>query len=583
MTITPMSRTPNSGAGRRERAERRRDAALGGHRAGQGEDRDDHPVPSQQHREGAGDVVEGRVPGQAGERRPVVAGLAAERVQDLAEAVRAGVERAGEARLGHRGDGREAEDAGSQHQDDEHRHLHLEGLDLLAQVLGRAPNHQAGDEDAQDGPDDEHAVEPRTDPAGREFAELHVEERDEAAEWLEAVVPGVDGTGARAGRDGRPQGASTGPEPGLLALHVAEGLVDAGGERRVRAGLVRDRDKGADAEDRGHSAEDDPALSLVLGIAAERVGEGEREREHRDHLDEVGQRGRILERVGGVGVEEPAAVVAQLLDELLGRHRATGDDLLRALQGGDRGRSVERLGDALPDEHDGADDRDREEDVQDAAGEVHPVVADGRGAASGQPAHQRDGHGQPGSGRREVADGQERHLDEMARPGLARVVLPVRVGFEADRGVEREVRALRRDAARVERQGVLEPQHHVADDDGDGGHEQDGDGIALPALLDGLVDARDAVDAALDGSQHGTQDRPIALHHPGDVPPQERGDHEDDPEEREQGQEVSKRKHGSDVLRTEQGPQQVDQDQERRDRRDDLDTGHRPTRSHSST
>ena len=35
------------------------------------------------------------------------------------------------------------------------------------------------------------------------------------------------------------------------------------------------------------------------------------------------------------------------------------------------------LGHALPDEDEGADDRDRQEDVQDAAGQVDPVVADG--------------------------------------------------------------------------------------------------------------------------------------------------------------------------------------------------------------
>ena len=97
MITTPMSRTRPEDARGRERAERRRDAALGGHRAGQGEDRDDHPVAADEHRERPGDVVEGRVAGQPGEGRAVVAGLAGERVQDLAEAVRAGVQRPGRA------------------------------------------------------------------------------------------------------------------------------------------------------------------------------------------------------------------------------------------------------------------------------------------------------------------------------------------------------------------------------------------------------------------------------------------------------------------------------------------------------
>ena len=79
-----------------------------------------------EHRQGAGHVVEGRVAGEAGERRAVVARLAGEGVQDLAEAVRARVERPGLARRGRGRERREAEDARGQDEDDEHGHLHLE-------------------------------------------------------------------------------------------------------------------------------------------------------------------------------------------------------------------------------------------------------------------------------------------------------------------------------------------------------------------------------------------------------------------------------------------------------------------------
>ena len=80
-----------------------------------------------------------------------------------------------------------------------------------------------------------------------------------------------------------------------------------------------------------------------------------------DHLDEVGQRRRVLERVGGVGVQEAAAVVAELLDDLLGGDRADGDRLLGALERGRGWRAVQGLGHALPDEEDGDDHRDRQE------------------------------------------------------------------------------------------------------------------------------------------------------------------------------------------------------------------------------
>ena len=144
------------------------------------------------------------------------------------------------------GDGREAQDAGAQDEHDEHRHLHLEGLDLLAEVLGRPSDHEAGDEDREDRAHDEHAVQAGADPTRGDLTELDVEERDQAADRLEAVVPGVDRPGARAGRDGREQGADAGPELHLLAFHVAERLVHAGREERVAADLGVHRDDRAD-------------------------------------------------------------------------------------------------------------------------------------------------------------------------------------------------------------------------------------------------------------------------------------------------------------------------------------------------
>ena len=79
------------------------------------------------------------------------------------------------------------------------------------------------------------------------------------------------------------------------------------------------------SEDARHRGEDRPALALVAGVPPERVGQGEREHQDREHLEPVRERGRVLERVGGVRVEEAAAVVAQLLDPLLGGDRAHGD------------------------------------------------------------------------------------------------------------------------------------------------------------------------------------------------------------------------------------------------------------------
>ena len=184
-------------------------------------------------------------------------------------------------------------------------------------------------------------------------------------------------------------------------------------------------------------------------------------------------------------------------------------------------------GNALPDEHERPDDRDRQQDVQDPAREVHPVVAERLGAASREPAEQGDRDREAGGRGGEVADGQHRGLGQVGRAGLTGVVLPVGVGLEAHRRVEGEVRAHRRDPALVEGQDVLQPQHHVAGDDRDGGHREHGDGVTLPRLLGGLVHPDDAVDDPLDRADDRAQEDPLPLHDAVDVPAEE-GDDEDD-------------------------------------------------------
>ena len=61
---------------------------------------------------------------------------------------------------------------------------------------------------------------------------------------------------------------------------------------------------------------------VIADHAAESVGERGADREDRPHLDEIGERVGILERMRGVGVEEAAAVGAELLDRYLRGDRA---------------------------------------------------------------------------------------------------------------------------------------------------------------------------------------------------------------------------------------------------------------------
>ena len=217
----------------------------------------------------------------------------------------------------------------------QHRHLHLERLDLLAEVLRGPADHQAGDEHRQDDVD-QHAVHPGPDAAEDHLAQLDVRQRHEPAERRERVVPAVDGAAARVGRHGREERRVGDAEADFLAFHVAAGRhapspsgrrrpPSASGSRALRPStptVTPARKRNAIA--RPHR----PAVSPRSGHRSERVGEARRDGEDAEHRQEVRQRRRVLERVRAVGVEEAAAVGAELLDDLLRRHRPLRDRLL---------------------------------------------------------------------------------------------------------------------------------------------------------------------------------------------------------------------------------------------------------------
>jgi hypothetical protein len=96
-----------------------------------------------------------------------------------------GVGDAGLADARHHGDGGAGQHQDRRDEDGDRHHLHVVGLDLLAQVFGRAADHQAGDEHRQHG-EDQHAVQAGADAAEDHFAELHQQQRHQAAERHQA-------------------------------------------------------------------------------------------------------------------------------------------------------------------------------------------------------------------------------------------------------------------------------------------------------------------------------------------------------------------------------------------------------------
>ena len=237
---------------------------------------------------------------------------------------------------------------------------------------------------------------------------------------------------------------------------------------------------------------------------------------------------RVLERVRGVGVEEAAAVGAQHLDDFLRGDRPLGDHLLGALERGRLGVGAEILRHALPDEEQADDDADRQQDVERAAGEIDPEVADALGRAPGEAADQRDRQRDAGRGRDEVVHGEPRHLDEVAHRRLGHVGLPVGVGVEAHRRVEGEPFLDRRLAGRVERQHRLEAHQRVEAGEADQAEQQHRHGIGHPILVALLVDAAQLVEDALERAQYRREEGALAREDAGHVAAErlhEQGDH----------------------------------------------------------
>ena len=99
----------------------------------------------------------------------------------------------------------------------------------------------------------------------------------------------------------------------ITQMRVQAGRVLGG--RTMRLGDVSDA-HGAE-EHHHHRREDRVALTAVARHPPVHEHERRRDDQHEQHLEEVGERGRVLERVGGVDVEEATAVGPELLDDLL--------------------------------------------------------------------------------------------------------------------------------------------------------------------------------------------------------------------------------------------------------------------------
>ena len=94
----------------------------------------------------------------------------------------------------------------------------------------------------------------------------------------------------------------------------------------------------------------------------------------------------------------------------------------------------------------------------------------------------------------------------MTHRRLAAVVLPVRIGDEAGGSIEGEIGRDAVEAARVQRQEVLQALQGVEREEAGDGKDDHRDRVGEPVLLARRVDARQPVEAALDRPEHRRQE-----------------------------------------------------------------------------
>ena len=90
------------------------------------------------------------------------------------------------------------------------------------------------------------------------------------------------------------------------------------------------------------------------------------------------------------------------------------------------------------------------------------------------------------------------HLRKIGKSRFSRVILPVRVGGEACRGVEGEVGPNGSEFLRIQREEMLEPEYGVREQQSGQAEDDQGPGILLPILLPSRVDTEHPVKQAFD-------------------------------------------------------------------------------------
>ncbi len=334
---------------------------------------------------------------------------------------------------GHRGQGEHAE--GTDERVDRQQ-LHLRRLDALAHVFGCAPDHQAGEKQAQQGHHQD-TVDARPQAAKDHFPQEHVRQRHRPTQRGIAIVRRVGGAGGSVGGRHRRENRAARAKAHLFPLHIRLRRPDEGGKLGVAALLRPGSQSQRNHEQEDHHPQQQPPLAGPAEHAPEGVGQGGRNDGDAEHLDQIGKPGRVLVGVRAVDVEEPPAVGSQVLDALQGGHRPLRDGLDSPSERMHSGIRAEVHRHPLPDQHQADQHRGWQQHPQQPAHQVHPEVAQRLGVLAREPAHEGDADGEPTGPRQEILDDEADELARVTHGRLAGVGLPGGGRGETDGGVHR--------------------------------------------------------------------------------------------------------------------------------------------------
>ena len=192
---------------------------------------------------------------------------------------------------------------------------------------------------------------------------------------------------------------------------------------------------------------------------------------------------------------------------------------------------MEVLNGALGDQQQRPHYRERQQDVDRAAGEIHPEAAQRLRRMAGETAREGDGHADSRRRGPKVMGRQRDHLADVTHGCFGHVRLPVGVGAETHGRVERQVRAHVRQALRVQWQPLLDAQQHIAKQDANQAEGEHAPGVAGPVLLAVFVDAAELVQAHFERPKHAVQESALSGEHFRHVGAQRLGERQQDEEE----------------------------------------------------